>query len=131
MTVKEKAAYLLGLLDGMKIDKNSDEGKIYHAVADAIKVVADEIEEIQENVDDLYELTEELDENLNNIEDLLVENDDDDYDDECDCEYQITCPDCGEEIFVDAEILENEIITCPVCGTQVEFDPNADEIEFE
>ena len=45
---------------------------------------------------------------------------------DCDCEdddvYEITCPNCGEEVYVDGETLENEDVYCPSCRQMIELD---------
>ena len=48
----------------------------------------------------------------------------DDAEDEEDgeTEYEVTCPNCGEEISFDEDTLEAGSIKCPGCGETLEFD---------
>ena len=84
---------------------------------------------IEEIDDDLAMVQEEMDnmsDDLADVEDIVFEDDEDDCDCDCDCEdddvYEITCPNCGEEVYVDGETLENEDIYCPSCRQQIELD---------
>ncbi|MCL2013644.1 MAG: TFIIB-type zinc ribbon-containing protein [Oscillospiraceae bacterium] len=120
MIIKEKAAYLQGLLDGMKIDENSDQGKIFRAIADMINVVGDEVEEMQLQLDDLYDAVNDLEDE---VEELQDDQDDDYYD------YQLTCPNCGEDIS--AEDDDAEDMACPGCGAILEFGFDDDDDDFE
>ena len=81
--------------------------------------------------DDLQEQVDTLDEDLADVEDELYGDDDCDCDcdccdDECDCddccEYFVTCPTCGDEIYLDEEIIADGEIECPGCGETLEFD---------
>ena len=104
--------------------------------------------------DDIISLGEEVDaisEDLADLEDDIYEDEDDededddecgcccgcDCDDECDCEecseddiFEFTCPDCGEKLFLDEEVLDAGEIKCAACGKVIEFEI-VDEDEFE
>lgn len=47
---------------------------------------------------------------------------------ECDCDcsgetlYQVTCPSCGDEIYLDESMLENGSTKCPNCDELLEFE---------
>ena len=129
MDLTEKIAYLKGLLEGMEIDKDSKEGKIYTAIMDVLSDMALTIEDMSDYVDELAAQVDEIDEDLADVEDYLDEECDDcDCDcDCCDCEddddlYEVECPKCHDIIYLDGEMLEEEGITCPNCGTDLEFD---------
>ena len=40
--------------------------------------------------------------------------------------YDVTCPNCGEEITLDEELLRQGSIVCPDCGELLEFDMSED-----
>ena len=40
MTVSEKAAYLKGLIEGMNYDTNSNEGKLFKAIAELLEDIS-------------------------------------------------------------------------------------------
>jgi predicted RNA-binding Zn-ribbon protein involved in translation (DUF1610 family) len=44
--------------------------------------------------------------------------------------FQVICPNCGEEIFIDESTLEIGNISCPACGEELEFDLSALEEEL-
>ena len=133
MGITEKVAYLKGLADGLNLDKDSKEGKLFAAIIDVLDDMALEIEDMQELQMELSEGLDAVSDDLEDIEDIVYEEweDDDDYEDEDeedeeeedseDC-YATTCPTCEEEIFFDESILEEGEVICPNCGERLEFD---------
>ena len=133
MGITEKVAYLKGLADGLGLDKDTKEGKLFAAIIDVLDDMALEIEDMQELQMELSEGLDAVSDDLEDIEDIVYEEweDDDDYEDEDeedeeeedseDC-YATTCPTCEEEIFFDESILEEGEVICPNCGERLEFD---------
>jgi len=123
MTISERVAYIKGLADGMKIDQNTNEGKIAFALLDLLKDVAREIEIIENELDEMEETVSTIEENLYDLEDEVYgEIDLDDYDDDDDDLYEITCRNCDNTLSVDMSMLEGGKVTCPNCGEVIEFD---------
>ena len=139
MTVVEKAAYLKGLTEGLGIDPDSREGKLWAALNDLLADMAHEIEDLQDSSLGHAEALDALGEELSDMEDVLFDLDDpEDFEDEEPPEdeeeaddpdpsydgviYDATCPVCGEEISFDEETLEEGSIQCPNCGELLEFD---------
>ena len=137
MTIAEKVAYLKGLMEGMNIDKETNEGKLFAAIADILNDVALDIEELESDLYDLGEDVDAISDDLSDVEDYLFEDEDedDDYDDEDYDEdeepvfYEVTCPACENTITIDEDVLNLGAIQCPNCGGSLEFD--LDEIEEE
>ena len=127
MDLTEKIAYLKGMLEGMEIDKDSKEGKIYSAIMDILTDMALTIEDMADYVDELSEQVDEIDEDLADVEEFLDDECDCD-DDDCDCGccddefYDVTCPNCNEEFAVDEDTLLDGGVDCPLCGKHLEFD---------
>ena len=142
MELKEKAAYLKGLAEGLELDKETKEGKLIAALIDlagelceAVEMLDADIDELVDEVVELREYIEEIDDDLNDVEEFLDEevdledwdDEDEDEDDEwCDgdCEgccgcgdefFEIVCPSCGETICFD-ESVDPEDLTCPACN---------------
>lgn len=151
MTIVEKAAFLKGLVEGLGIEPESKEGKLWGALGDLLTDMAHEIEDLQASDLDHADALDEMAEELSYLEDLVCdlddpedlyddcdgecgscacccdEDDDDDDDDDDDLEYDgiiydVTCPVCGEEISFDEDTLEKGSIACPKCGETLEFD---------
>ena len=126
MGITEKVAYLKGLADGLNLDKDSKEGKLFAAIIDVLDDMALEIEDMQELQMELSEGLDAVSDDLEDIEDIVYEEWDEDEEDEEeedseDC-YATTCPTCEEEIFFDESILEEGEVICPNCGERLEFD---------
>jgi len=126
MSLNEKIYYLKGLIEGLNIDANSKEGKIYNAIIDVLEDAALSIEDLDDEVALLNQVVDEIDEDLGSVEEELM----DDYDEEY---YDVECPECGEEITLDEDLaLDGEVI-CPSCGAHFEFeiDDECDDEECE
>ena len=141
MTISEKSAYLKGLMDGMKLSTETDEGKMISAIVDLLGDMAKRITDIEETTIAISDELDEIEEDLDAIEDFIMDEDDDledweDYEDEWDEDeeyeegfdfgdedstiYEVECA-CGEIINFDEEVLEAGSMLCPNCGETLEF----------
>ena len=87
MTITEKTAYLKGLLEGMNFDQNTNEGKLFAAIADLLdelcisvadledqtEIMGEELDLIEESLDEIDEIIDEIDEAIEDIDDTLDE----------------------------------------------------------
>ena len=120
MGISEKVAYLKGLMEGMKVDTDSNEGKLFAAIVDVLDEIALEIEDLTDEVVELGDGMDVISDDLSDVEDIIYDEDDeDDEEEEC---YATTCPECEEEIYFDDTMLEDGEIECPNCGAKLEFD---------
>ena len=122
MGISEKIAYLKGLMEGMNVDTESNEGKLFAAVVDVLDEIALEVEDLTDEVMELGDGLDVISDDLSDVEDIVYDDDDDDEDDEEEECYATTCPECEEEIFFDDTMLEDGEIICPNCGAKLEFD---------
>lgn len=127
MTITERVAYLKGLAEGMKLDKESNEGKLFDAIIETLDDIALELTDATERLD-------VLDEDLADVEDVIYDFDDDDDDlsdfygfDDDDEEdegvYEFECPHCHETVFFDESIFDDEDdfeLECPACGAKLD-----------
>ena len=138
MTLGERAAYLKGLAEGLKISKETDEGKLLSEVINMLEDVADSITALEDERDRLNEYVEELDEDLGDVEELVYSDDDYEYDDEdyededdededdefddedYDDVIEIECPNCGETICVPPTVDYAHLI-CPACNEEFSY----------
>ena len=139
MTISEKSAYLKGLMEGMALNTESNEGKMIAAIVDLLGDMAKRVTDIEETTIAISDELDEIEEDLDAIEDFIMDEDDyedEDYDDEdWDDEepeegfdfgdedttiYEVECA-CGNIIDFDEETLEKGSIICPNCGETLEF----------
>ncbi len=137
MTITEKVAYLKGLAEGLGLDKESKEGKLFSAMIDILDDIA---LTVADNCDQL----DAIDEDLAAVEEIVYEDDEDDEDffdddfctgdcDNCDgCDdyeydedegvYEFECPHCHETVFFDDSLFEDEDyeLICPACGAKID-----------
>ncbi len=117
MSVSEKVAYLKGLMEGLQIDANTNEGKMFSAIIETLEEVSVEIEDLTDEVMELEDGMDVISDDLSDVEDVVYEDEDDE--EEC---FATTCPECEEEIFFDDSVLEDGTVECPNCGAKLEFD---------
>ena len=133
MTVVEKAAYLKGLVEGLGVEPESRDGKLWGALTDLLSDMAHEVEDLQASNLDFAEALDEISEDLTYLEELTCDLDmPEDEDEELEYDgvlYDATCPGCGEEITFDQDTLDEGSIKCPNCGELLEFDLSDDEEE--
>ena len=149
MTINEKSAYLKGLMDGMKLATESDEGKMIAAIVDLLGDMAKRVKDIEETTIAISDELDEIEEDLDAIEDYILDAAEDEEDDDCDWEddedeeydeegfdfgdedttiYEVECV-CGNIINFDEETLEEGSIICDNCGETLEF--TFDDVEEE
>ena len=130
MTISEKSAYLKGLMDGLKLNTESDEGKMIAAIVDLLGDVTKRVTDIEETTIAISDELDEIEEDLDAIEDYILDDEDEldgedpeegfDFGDENSTIYEVECA-CGEIIDFDEEVLEKGSIVCPNCGETLEF----------
>ena len=146
MTISEKSAYLKGLMDGLSLNTEADEGKMIAAIVDLLGDMAKRITDIEETTIAISDELDEIEEDLDAIEDFILDEDEDyedeDFEDEWDEDedyeegfdfgdeestiYEVECA-CGEIINFDEEVLEQGSMTCPNCGELLEFSVEDDD----
>ena len=138
MNICEKVAYLKGLMEGLTIDVESKEGKLFAAIVDVLEDMAYEIEDLGENALDIGDELDAISADLEDVENEVFgcdcDDDDccccDDDDDDCcccDCDeedyvYEVNCPACGADVIAEESDLMNGEMDCPACGEHLEFD---------
>ena len=143
MTISEKSAYIKGLMDGLNLDTEKAEGKLIAALVELMGDVTKKLSDVEETTIAISDELDEIEEDLDAIEDYILDEEDEDYDDyddddfddydEDDFEdegfdfgdedstiYEVECA-CGEIINFDEEVLEKGSMTCPNCGETLEF----------
>ncbi len=152
MTIIEKSAYLKGLMDGLKLNTETDEGKMISAIVDLLGDMTQRLSDVEETTIAISDELDEIEEDLDAIEDYILDDedaddeDDDDYEDDdfADADddddedddfdfgddgetiYEVECA-CGNIIDFDEETLEKGSIVCPNCGETLEFTTEDDE----
>ena len=143
MTIVEKAAYLKGLTEGMGLDPEAGEGKLWGVLTELMGDIAHQLEEHEnglnaheETLDDVYEQLIYLQEITLPTEEFTDydeedESDEDELEDELDDDlytpslhlYESEDEDAeeedGEELPYDGVLYD---VTCPGCGETITFD---------
>jgi len=148
MSLKEKAAYLKGLAEGLGLDSDTKEGKLITVIIDLLNDVSDEIEQLNENALNIGEELDAISDDLADVEEYLFDDDDDDDDDfdfdpfgdfddddddddcDCDCEdcaagnysYEVECPACGADVVLKEADFASGSAKCAACGEELVFE---------
>ena len=149
MTISEKSAYLKGLMDGLKLDTETNEGKMIAAIVDLLGDMTKKVVDIEDTTIAISDELDEIEEDLDAIEDYILDEDDDedddygdedgwdddeeddgeegfDFGDEETTVYEVQCA-CGNIIDFDEDVLESGSIVCDKCGETLEFSFDDDE----
>ena len=117
-----RASYLQGLAEGLKLDTDKAEGRLIGELLDLVAEMANEMEALD---DEQAFVADKLDE-MEDVIDIIGESV---YgDDDCDCDddvYTLVCENCGEEIDFTEEDLDDLAsgdFVCPECGEVIELD---------
>ena len=144
MTIVEKAAYLKGLTEGLGVEPDSRDGKLWGALNDLLSDMAHEIEDLQSSNLDMADGLDDVWEDLTMLEEMLDaydvpdhgwDEDEDDYFDEDDEDpdniYDLNFSESEDEDEDEDENEEDEEMeidgvlydaTCPSCGEEITFD---------
>lgn len=130
--VREKVAYLKGLLAGLGQLEDPSSKKIWEAVLEVFDKVAEELELLDDDLDDLSEYVGSIDDDLAEVEESFFE--DSPYDD-FDDTITVECDTCGNEFTISEYMLYNdEDVVCPHCNSSIydnDFEEDDDvEIDF-
>ncbi len=115
-----RASYLQGLAEGLKLDTDKTEGKL---IGELLNLVSDMAKELESLDDEQAFVADKLDE-MEDVIDVIGENvfgEDDDDDDV----YTIVCDNCGAEIDFTGDDLDDIAsgdFVCPECGKTIELD---------
>lgn len=136
METTESLGYLKGLLDGLDLDENKKETKVFKAIVDVLTNLTEDVDDMTEGMELLAEQIDGVDDDLADLEEYVYDDDDDDCCG-CDCrgddddEYEVTCPNCGEEMVVDYDTVMEGNFECPNCGETLQFEFECDDDEAQ
>ena len=133
--MKEKAAYLKGLIEGLGIDETTKEGKVIKVMSELLGELAEAVDGIDEDVTRAYDQINDISEELEDLEADLYEDDDEDEEpeeDDADVDeddnadvagepyYEVACPACGKTVYVSEDDLDVGEAICPSCKVAFE-----------
>ena len=109
MTTSEKVAYLKGLAEGMGINEDAGQGKLFKVIIDILEALSLDLADTRDSMTDLSDALEAVSDDLCELEEEFYEDpwDDDEDDDEDEDEdeddeyeddtvfYSVECPGCG------------------------------------
>ena len=103
MGISEKVAYLKGLMEGMNLSADSNEGKLFRAIVDVLDEIALEVEDLTDEVMELGDGLDVISDDLGDVEDIIYDEDDEDDEDMPDSD--------NDSIVIDDDTVETLDIT--------------------
>ena len=138
MTIVEKAAYLKGLTEGLGLEPESRDGKLWGVLTDLLSDMAHEIEDLQATNMDYAEVLDDICDDLSYLEELTCdldvpedfedwdeEDEDEGFEDEDGIYHFGGAPLAEDEDEEDEELSYDGVmydVTCPACGEEITFD---------
>jgi hypothetical protein len=133
--ISEQISYLSGLCEGLNITEGSPQGKVLLAIIDVLEALHDEISQVEIDLLECQNQLEEMDDQLCYMEEYIA---DQGISEDI---IELECAKCGEELYFDADILEDEDsieIICPTCQEVVyihegafDYDPSYIESDID
>ena len=112
MTVKEKASYIKGLLDGLNYPQDTAEGKVLYAMSELLAELAEEVVALDEAHSAVCDALDEIDDELIDLEEFVGY---DEFYDEDDC--------CCDDDCCD----DDDCCCCDCCGMPMDEDEDDEE----
>ena len=116
--ITNKAAYLKGLADGLKLDETTTEGTLLSKIIELLSDISEEIEGLDEEQAFISDKVEDLESLVDLIGKRTFDGDDEDV-------YTLECDKCGAEIDFTSEDIDDIAsgdFVCPECGKTIELD---------
>jgi len=140
-TIREKIAYLRGVIDGDPSMTEGRSGFLFTKVLQILDDLADEVEDLARAHEELDEYLQEIDFDLAYLEDeLFLAEDEDDHVDQGrvhwedspgDSLVEVECPECEDIVTFDEDFLFDEgvQVRCPRCDAVVFESSDFDELD--
>lgn len=119
--ISEKVAYLDGLMEGLDLEDVKLK-KLFTAVIDALDEIAEEISDHEDAIAEIDESLDEVYDAMDDYDEILFGEDDEDEKEEDDDFFEVVCPNCGETVYFDEDMLDNpEGLLCPNCNETIDL----------
>ena len=119
--ISEKVAYLDGLMEGLDLEDVKLK-KLFTAVIDALDEIAEEISDHEDAIAEIDESLDEVYDAMDDYDEILFGEDDEDEEEEDDDFFEVVCPNCGETVYFDEDMLDNpEGLLCTNCNETIDM----------
>ncbi len=123
MTLSEKVAYLRGLEEGLNLNENAPETKLFSGMTTLLSDMSEQVETLTADLEEFARRLEEIDYDLGALERELLTGKATVTKSPL---YEVECPTCGEVLSINEAELRRGEISCPRCRTQLVFDLSDD-----
>ncbi len=121
-----RAAYLKGLAEGMKLDCESNEGKLLNEIIALLGDVTDMLEAVDDEQGFIADRMDDIDDSIDILCEEVFDEEDYEYYDDDDEEFAIKCENCGKDVFLTYDDFDDDNLVCPFCGEPIELEFECD-----
>ncbi len=130
MTLKEKASYVKGLVEGFDLDKDKKENKALLAIVDLLDDISESTLELENRMDDAVDQVEDMADEMEEIsrricrchgEDSCGFHGESDSSDD-DFFYDVACPYCNTTVCLPESRIIDDSFSCPSCGQEIKIE---------
>lgn len=120
--LKARVSYLQGLSNGLDLNTESKEGKLFQEIIAVLGEFANTVDVLEEEQEQLEDYMDAINEDLQQLENELYDEGEVNRITDAGDYLEVECSGCGETVFFDAQLTEDKDvmeITCPECGEVV------------
>lgn len=124
--ISEKVSYLQGLSEGLNFSDGNPQGRIVAGILEVLEQMADNLSTIRCEVEGIKDYVESLDGDLCDLEENVLHANKE--------VVEFECPACGEELYFEAELLNDEDvleITCPNCNDVIYINDGSFDFDYD
>ena len=132
MELKEKCAYIKGLMEGLELDTTTKEGKVINAMMELLTELTSTVTALDDELDQVYDELDAIDEDMDDLEEAGYGDEDDDEENGDEAEEalmseEIHCQNCGAAFDIEFGVCDPEDAPCeprrmrsnfPLCSLQ-------------
>lgn len=124
--ISEKVSYLQGLSEGLNFSDGNPQGRIISGILEILDEMAGTLSALRCDVEGIKDYVESLDEDLCDLEENIMQ--------EKKEVVEFECPSCGEELYFEADLLNDEDvleITCPSCDDVIYINDGSFDFDYD
>lgn len=132
MTLSEKVAYLTGLKEGLNLNADRPETKLFSAIIDVLNDTAVTLDGMEIAMAEVLDQVNALDEDLSAVESAVLQDEDygfeayavadEDLAEDVEDLFEVKCPNCETLMYLDEAVVAEGSVKCPKCGKILEFE---------
>ena len=124
--ISEKVSYLQGLSEGLNFSDGNPQGRIISGILEVLDEMAGTLGALRCDIEGIKDYVESLDEDLCDLEENMMQ--------ETREVVEVECPACGEELYFEADLLNDDDvleIICPSCDEVIYINDGSFDFDYD